>query len=178
MQIFLGHLGLPKNFLIWDRTSHKLLSNVKSLVAILSSDAHIFARIMQGRSVRVVAAAAEPTSVPPTVPEADIEPAKQIPTCTSPIFTLLNVWWSSIYIFSWEMYGKSNNFREIRCPRLCLSQTSSFIHQRWFRIDSITFNYIIESMPTQTKGRKSNVLFLFIVARLKRSIIRSWINVE
>jgi len=34
----------------------------------------------QGRSVRVVAAAAEPTSVPPTVPEADIEPAKQIPT--------------------------------------------------------------------------------------------------
>lgn len=62
-----------------------------SLVAILSSDAHIFARKVQGRSVRVVAAAAEPTSVPPIVPEADIEPAKQIPTCTSPILTLLNV---------------------------------------------------------------------------------------
>ena len=62
-----------------------------SLVAILSSNAHIFARKVQGRSVRVVAAAAEPTSVPPIVPEADIEPAKQIPTCTSPILTLLNV---------------------------------------------------------------------------------------
>ena len=81
MQIFLGHVGLTKNFHIWDRTSHKLLNNAKSLVAIiLSSDAHIFAMKMQGRSVRVVAAAAEPTSVPPTVPEADIEPAKQIPT--------------------------------------------------------------------------------------------------
>lgn len=37
----------------------------------------------------------------------------------------------------------------------------------------LQFKHIIESMPTQTKGRKSNGSFLFIVARLKRSIIRS-----